>query len=694
MMAEVGNQINQMMPTNLGGRLRNTSLPKTSALLPLFEAVVNSIHATEEAELNMEDAHIRIEVMRKPKQESLGLENHEKGSGSIEDIIGFKITDNGVGFNDNNMRSFRTLDTDYKAQKGGRGIGRLLWLKAFEKVFVKSIYSGEDHKEHYRAFEFNSSNGVSDEKDEDLVKSEDRTTEVYLDGFISKYRNSAHKKVESIAAGVFEHCLWYFIRDGGAPNILVFDEDNSVNLDDVFENHMHTSADKDTIDIKGHEFQLTHVKLHSSFKRNHSISFCANNRLVLERNITGKVPGLYGHINDKDGDFMYTCYISSSYLNETVRAERTGFDMPDASVQSAELFEDSEVGEEDIIKEVNSKVSEYLKEYLTKNLERSEERIRDFVSKIAPRYRPILSRIPPDQRNVDPSSSNKDLDIFLHKHLSNFESELLNEGHDIKAASPSDNFEDYESKLNEYLKKASEMKQSDLAGYVSHRRVIIDLFEKAIQRKEGKYVREELIHKLIYPMHADSNSIPIGKGNLWLIDEELAFHDYLASDKLIMSYPITDATDRQEPDIASLITFDRPVLFAEGSQLPPASIVVVEIKRPMRNDVKSGREHNPIEQALGYLEQIRSGNVVTVLGRPIPKTLEIPGFCYVLADLTPSMIKQCNMYNLNRTADGLGYFGYNQNYKSYIEVISFDGLLNKAKKRNRAFFDKLGLSAD
>jgi hypothetical protein len=43
------------------------------------------------------------------------------------------------------------------------------------------------------------------------------------------------------------------------------------------------------------------------------------------------------------------------------------------------------------------------------------------------------------------------------------------------------------------------------------------------------------------------------------------------------------------------------------------------------------------------------------------------------------------------TSDNLGYFGYNSNFESYIEVISFERLLNSARERNRAFFDKLGL---
>ncbi len=49
------------------------------------------------------------------------------------------------------------------------------------------------------------------------------------------------------------------------------------------------------------------------------------------------------------------------------------------------------------------------------------------------------------------------------------------------------------------------------------------------------------------------------------------------------------------------------------------------------------------------------------------------------------------MHDLTITSDGLGYFGYKASYKSYIEVVSFDRLINSAKQRNKAFFDKLGL---
>ena len=40
---------------------------------------------------------------------------------------------------------------------------------------------------------------------------------------------------------------------------------------------------------------------------------------------------------------------------------------------------------------------------------------------------------------------------------------------------------------------------------------------------------------------------------------------------------------------------------------------------------------------------------------------------------------------------GMGYFGFHKKFKAYIEVISFDRLVNMANERNKAFFDKLGL---
>jgi hypothetical protein len=225
--------------------------------------------------------------------------------------------------------------------------------------------------------------------------------------------------------------------------------------------------------------------------------------------------------------------------------------------------------------------------------------------------------------------------------------------------------------------------------------VILDILQKAIQLgTDGKYAREELIHELIMPMRKTSNEIRLDSCNLWLVDERLAFHNFLASDKPLSAMVITNCEETKEPDICVLNVFDEPILVADGQSLPLASIVVVEIKRPMRNDAKLGEEKDPVEQALGYLERIRKGGAQTSSGRPIPRSEDIPGFCYAICDITPTVERRCKVLGLKVTSDHLGYFGYNSNYEAYIEVISFDRLLNAARERNRAFFDKLGLPTD
>jgi len=682
------------MQTNLSGRLRNTSLPLTNGLLPLFEAVVNSIHSIEEAGLQSGEGRIRVEIHRKDKQEHLALEDSKKkpGPGALEDIVSFKVIDNGIGFNDVNFEAFQELDTEHKIEKGCRGIGRLLWLKAFRFVQITSFFQPGGGIRRKRTFDFSAAKGVDNDVVVDATDGYTVETAVHLNDFQSRYRDNCRKSLEEIAEAMLEHCLWYFVRPGGAPEIIISDEGITQSLDELYDTQMHSSAVSEDIEINGTKFELIHVKLRSNSISSHAIAYCADNRLVTEEKIEGKIPGLHGRISDEAGDFVYECYVSSPFLDECARPERTGFDIAD-SVDT--LLEKSVISLSQIRAAVLEKAKQHLADHLAMNLKRSKDRVDKFVTHRAPRYRPIMRRIPEESLNVDPEISDKDLDLTLHKHLVEIESQLLAEGHDIMVPGQGENHEEYNKRLADYLQKAEDIKRSDLANYVSHRKVVLDLLEMAIQRgDDGKYAREDLIHSLIMPMQRTSGDVLADSCNLWLVDERLAFHDYLASDKTIASMPITGCTDTKEPDVCALNVFDNPILVSEGTQLPLASIVVVEIKRPMRDDAKPGEIDDPVEQAIGYLARIRKGGVRTPQGRPIPESENIPGFCYIVADITPKLQERCLIHHdLKWTHDHMGFFGYKQNCKAFVEVISFNRLVNAVKERNRAFFDKLGLPA-
>jgi len=653
----------------------------------LSEAVVNSVHSIEDAEFSSENGSITVEIIR-DTQQTLDFKNSpDKRRPSCKNIIGFKVTDNGVGFTEPNMKSFLTLDSDYKADKGGRGVGRLLWLKAFRKVNVSSIYKDDD-KLRSRTFTFTAATGVRGKKSSDISPETRRSTCIHLDSFGKRYSKASSRDAHAIANSLFEHCLWYFVREEGTPDIVVEDDEESIRLGDIYEERV-ISSDTESIAVKNKDFDLTHIRLRTKSSPPHIIAFCADKRLVAKESLKGKIPGLYGRLNDMTDEFVYACYVTSSFFNETVRSERTGFDITE---NIGELFAETEISFGEIRDAVIAKASDYLFRYLEKNKAAAKNRVENFISRKAPRYRPIIGRIPEDKLIIDPDISEKELDLTLHKFLAEIEEKLLADGHDLMNPKQDEGFPEYQKRLQKYLRTAEDIKKSDLANYVSHRRVILELLEKAIQRgTDGRYAREELIHNLIMPMHSDSNEVMPDSCNLWLVDERLAFHDYLASDKAMSSMPISGSAEIKKPDILALNVFDNPVLVSEGNRLPLASIVVIEIKRPMRNDAAAGETSNAIEQALGYLKRIRDGKVQTASGRIIPNSEDIPGFCYVICDITSRVKERCEILGLAPTYDYLGYFGHNPNYKAYIEVISFDRLVNAAKERNKAFFDKLGL---
>lgn len=131
------------MKASIHGRVSHTNLPKGKALLPLFEAVVNAHQAIEEA--GGRNHSISIVAERQGN-----LDDEKPGP-----IEAFTITDTGIGFTAANFKSFNTVNSLYKATLGGKGLGRFLWLRAFQRVEIDSHYR-EIHTEGllHRCFNF------------------------------------------------------------------------------------------------------------------------------------------------------------------------------------------------------------------------------------------------------------------------------------------------------------------------------------------------------------------------------------------------------------------------------------------------------------------------------------------------------------------------------------------------------------
>ena len=177
---------------DIKGQLNNMRLSESKALWPLFEAVVNSIHSIEDSP-RKNCGEITIFAQR---DEAMS-DSYDKDNPPLERINSFVITDNGLGFNTENYTSFNTAYSTLKLKKGCKGIGRFLWLKAFESVEIKSVFE-EGEKVFCREFVF-SPDGVLPEENKNLVEISEIRTEIKLKDFMAQYKRACPVELDVIA---------------------------------------------------------------------------------------------------------------------------------------------------------------------------------------------------------------------------------------------------------------------------------------------------------------------------------------------------------------------------------------------------------------------------------------------------------------------------------------------------------------
>lgn len=668
------------MKTNVLGRVKNLRLAASKPLLPLYEAIINSIQAIEDAK----EQNGKIAVALERDTTLFSTEDRTLG-----DITTFEVTDNGVGFTDANYESFLTSDTTYKASKGGKGVGRFMWLIAFEHADVVSTYAGEDGLTT-RSFRFApTEEGVENHA---ITKDEgkDRGTTVRLIRMREQYRRQCPKRLETVAAYIAEHCLEYLIR-GDCPSIILTDRSSgeSLDLNNFFEQEMSRKSETTEIDFRGHKLRVLHIHLRSAHIQDHLIHYCADDRVVTSEKLGGKVPNLRQRLLDQNSEeFVYAAYIEADFLNESVNPERTGFGLAESDDN---LFK-GEFTWRDVQTAVTEECRRFLEPYTGPIQQEKEERIRRFVNNEAPEYRVILAHIPDVIERIDPDVSDDQLDVELYKGYHSLQVTLREQGRELLSQDVADDEEDrqvFDSQLQSYFATVSDVNASDLARYVCRRKTVIELLSKLLQRREdGKYPLEEEVHRVIFPMRLDSDQIPMDRHNLWLVDERLAFHDYLASDKPISTVPHLSNGDHHEPDI---LVLDNAHAFSASAEPPYPAITLIEFKRPMRSNYPT--EENPLVQLRKYIEAIRAGKARDPEGRDIPIPQNMPFYCYLICDITDRVREYARDFSLIAAPDGMGYFGYNQHYGAYFEIISYTKLVNDARKRNAAFFNKLGLPA-
>lgn len=671
--------------SNIANKVRNTRLPRTKPLLPLFELISNSIHSIEEAIdkniLKLGEGKIVIDCIRNGSQETL----EKLVDIDIYPIHSFIVSDNGIGLNEENLKAFIEADTDHKIDIGGKGVGRFVCLKAFKDLNITSYYQENSEtksvkfdfkltKEGFHNFSNPSPNGI---RNGSVIK---------LNEIKEDYQKALPKELSAIAREIVAHFQLYFIRNTN-PQIVIRNQNNiEFNLDTLFKTEFKSDVKSGNFNIGEINFELFLTK--STEFQSHKIHFCAHNRSVITEGLYSKLVDLGKKpIEEDDFKFFYQAHVVSDILDENVDTERIGFIFPDGEEEEEESID---INLAKVRRAAIKCIEELLSDYLGNVRGLKIESYKPIINEELPQYKSTMHFKSEEVKKLPPNLTKEQLDIELYKIDASWRLEVKEEK--IKLLSDDKDVttrEDYRLKYEKFLSDFNEIGKSDLARYVVHRKTIIELLEQLIETNgEGKFENEDLIHSVFFPIRSTSDEVPNDKQNLWLIDERLSYHSFLASDKTFSSIPEITSTDNDRSD---LLVYNEAFAFSDSKKAPHNSFTIVELKKPQRDDYKDYDDNkNPVEQSEKYIELLLEGKVKGRNGRVVEVDRRTPFYVYIICDIRPSLQKILERREFELTPDGMGWFKVKSKfYSAYFEVMPFEKVLDDARKRNRILFEKL-----
>lgn len=659
---------------------------KTSIYTPIVEAIVNSIQAIK----SKEEANGLITVTLK-RNTQLELDGTQSGDRRIEEI---QVRDNGIGFNEENQESFDTLYSDLKINEGGKGFGRLTYLKYFDHVWINSVYQRKDGT--YWSFDFK----MGDEK-HFITKEASYPVKNINTGSITrlsglKKKSAINQTAKTIARNLVELLLPYFItKEYSCPTIILMEEDESerITLNEYLLSEEAVIKEIPLIEsefsLQGSEvaekFKLRLFKIFSPGSKVSKISLVADKREVetafLHRHIPEFEDEFFEPSNNPESpgrNYIVKAYVFGKYLDDNVSIERGGFNFRKDRDENSELY--SEICQTDIEREAAKLANTAFSGEVASRLDRKKAIIQEYVEKQAPWYRETLKEVDLNEFSMHPKP--EEMEAILHKEQFKTEKKLRAQVKSIlDKEEPSDQNDETASAL---AKNISEKSKSELIHYVALRKYLLDLLARKLEyRDDGKHHTEGAVHDIIFPRKKDTDNIPYEGHNLWILDERLSFTNYVSSDT-----PFNGGnTDRGD-----VIVYGHRIAM-RGENITTNPITIFEFKRPGRDDFTDpSSTEDPIAQIVRYANRLRDKRFKTPPGRPMEVNENTPFYGYVVCDFTPKVEEWLEREkSFTPMPDRKGWFSYLPGPKIYIEVLSWDKVLNDAILRNKIFFHKLGI---
>ena len=583
------------------------------------EGVTNSIHARASA--------ISVDLRFERQPDLFGDEVR-----NVLDRI--TISDDGEGFTQNNLDYFDEICTSHKDDIGGKGVGRLAFLKYANRVEVRSQLASESIEFRY----------TPDFKLDDVRRTASVgpwETTITISELKEKINTQVTKLVNSICDDLR---LFLFMKKQAGQIISIrFTHNSKQPFADIFifSGEQIDAHKTRSFEFRGETFDC-YLFRDEAPRKGIVAMLCADELCVEEFQIS------------KRFDICrYLISVTSPYLNRSSNIERQKLEIPKVEAETDMV---SPISRETLMPRIHD-------ECLAMINEAAEGDIDAFklanIDKLR-RYYPFVK-----VESLSGTAAMLDADEIVKSYRAqqarreDLLVEALHEGRKVA-------FDDI-----------SHLASDDLARFIVHRALVIESL--ANMPRESA---EEVLHNAILRKHSDGSDIR--ENNVWLVDDKFLSYSSIYSDetlaKIVREVGVeTESKQHRKPDVAAF--------YSKDSEGHPNKLVIIEFKKPGADIFENNKSlvqcrlyASEIVDRINTMREVFAFSVVEV-GDEFYKDMKRTGFKDVFS------LSERVVYNdfAIGTADEIPL---------HLYVMPAASLITDARARNRVFEEVLRFSMD
>lgn len=476
------------------------------------EGITNSIHAGAD--------EISVELWFEKKSGLFGDEERNV----LDRII---ISDNGEGFTQDNLNYFDEICTGHKDDIGGKGVGRLAFLKYANRVEVRSQLAA-----HLVEFRY-----TPDFKLEDVKRAKasgNPKTTITISDPKEKINTQVTKLINSMCDDL--RLLLFLKKQAGQIISITFTHNSQQPFPEsfIFSADQIEALKTRSFKVGGETFDC-YLFREEAPRKGIVAMLCADQLCVEEYQIS------------KRFDICrYLISVTSTYLNRSSNIERQKLEIP-KTASDADLV--SPISRDMLMPRIHD-------ECLAMINETAEGDIDSFKAANVEKLQKYYPFITVGSLNGDAAMLDADEIVKTYRaQQARREDRLVEdlvEGRKV-------NFDDI-----------SHLASDDLARFIVHRALVIDSLAK-MPRESA----EEVLHNAILRKHSDGDDIR--ENNVWLVDDKFLSYSSIYSDetlaKIVREVGVeTESKQQRKPDVAAF--------FSKDNEGHPNKLVIIEFKKP------------------------------------------------------------------------------------------------------------------